>query len=164
MLKDRVETMKKTASKIALLLLIVSFASAFIPRIYAEEDPYDPWVLVYDTSGNISDKFNLGDTINVTAYCATVYLPFNITITAPNSTEVYKKTGINTNWWIQVFTNMTDALGEWLIMLDGTDKTTIGGWAAGTYFVIPQVPFGAIGALSASIAGFGLVKIRRRKK
>ena len=156
--------MKKTASKIALLLLIVSFASAFIPRIYAGDPDDDPWVLVYDTGGNISDTFNLGDTINVTAYCASMYLPFNITITAPNSTEVYKKTGINTNWWITIFTNMTDAPGSWLIMLDGTNKTASAGWAAGTYFVIPQVPFGAIGALSASIAGFGLIKIRRRKK
>jgi len=156
--------MKKIVSKIALLLLIVSFASAFIPRIHAGDPDDDPWVLVYDTGGNISDTFNLGDTINVTAYCASMYLPFNITITAPNSTEVYKKTGINTNWWITIFTNMTDALGSWLIMLDGTDKTAYAGWAAGTYFVIPQVPFGAIGALSASIAGFGLIKIRRRKK
>lgn len=156
--------MKKTVSKIVLFLLIVSIASVFIPRIYAGDPDTDPWVLVYDTGGNISDTFNLGDTINVTAYCASMYLPFNITITAPNSTEVYKKTGINTNWWIQIFTNMTDAPGTWLIMLDGTGKTQFGGWAAGTYFVIPQVPFGAIGALSASIAGFGLVKIRRRKK
>jgi len=152
--------MKKTVAITVLISLIVSLAAAFVPRAYA--DP--PWVLVYDMSGNICDKFFLGDSINVTAICDTRYLPFNITITAPNGTVVYTKTGVNANSWTAIFSNMTDAVGDWVIELIGTGGTVgNGGWAAGSYFVIPQAPLGVIATLSACLAGFGVRKIRRRK-
>lgn len=157
--------MKKIGSKIALLFLIVSFASVFIPRIYAEDPDDDPQVWIYDVNGFTRDTFNIGDQVNITAYCASMYVPYNITVTDPNSVIKYSKTNIDTNSYSVLLSNVTDVYGPWVVELLGTNGVRYqGGWAAGTYFVIPQVPLGVIGALSACMAGFGLVKIRRRKK
>jgi len=154
--------MSKLAS-ITVLTTLIIIASAFMLEASAQDDD-DPWIRVYDKNGNLCDLFYFGDTINVTAYCATQYLPFQITITAPNGTVVYTKTGINTQTWTAKFSNMTDALGDWMVELLGTGgiKPTKG-YACGTYLVIPQVPLGVITALSACLTGYGLKKIHRRK-
>lgn len=152
--------MNKLALTTLLAFLMITVVIAFVPEAYAE----DPWVLVYDMSGNICDEFNLGDPINITAWCDDIYLPFNITITAPNGTVAYSKTGINTNLWTAIFANMTDAVGDWTVELLGTGGVVSGeGYAAGTYFVIPQVQLGVIATLSACLAGFGVEKLRKRK-
>ena len=155
--------MSKLAS-ITVLTTLIIIASAFMLEASAQDDD-DPWIRVYDKNGNLCDLFYFGDTINVTAYCATQYLPFQITITAPNGTVVYTKTGINTQTWRAEFSNMTDALGDWMVEILGTEGIKyVKGYASGTYLVIPQAPLGIISTLSACLAAFELALIRRKHR
>jgi hypothetical protein len=159
-----VKAMKKLVAITVLSFLIISSAIAFMPKTYAQ-DPDDPMVWIYDISGNPCDEFTLGASINITAYCGNTYLPFQMTIKAPNGTIVYTKTGINTNSWTAIFANMTDRLGDWEAELLGTGGVVREkGWASQTYLVVPEVPLGVIATLAACLSGFGLFKIRRRKK
>ena len=152
--------MNKSVSVIVLAFLAISLAIALSPKAYAEP----PWIRVYDKNGKLCDVFYPGDLINITAFCDIQYLPFTLNITAPNGTVVYTKTGINTQTWTAKFSNMTDALGDWMVELLGTGGIKyVKGYASGTYLVIPQVPLGVITALSACLAGYGLKKVRKKR-
>jgi hypothetical protein len=118
----------------------------------------NPWVATYDTNDNPETQFNLGDTVRIKAYSHVT--PYHIYVYKPDGT--LKKTigPINTASYLGDHNDITTDLGWWTLnVLDA--QAHIG---VGQYFVIPQVPLGVAGALTACFAGLGVKRLRRKEK
>jgi len=142
---------------LALCILTALLLASSEPLVLAEENP---GVATYDVNGNLCDRFNVGDDVNITAYSNPIYGTYTIEVRDPGTHLRLTRTVNGGGRYTEIVSDITDELGWWEVKA-GSDTTK---YASAYYEVIPEV--GTLMAIVASfgaLAGFGTTKRLRLK-
>jgi len=141
---------------VSLGLLVIFTLIMLTPNICAGEQG-NPWVATYDVNDNPQTQFNLGDTVRIKAYSHIT--PYYIYVYKPDGTPKKTIGPINTASYSGDHNDITTDIGWWTLNVLDTESHM----GVGQYFVIPQVPLGVAGVLTACFAGLGVRQLPRKR-
>ena len=145
-----------------LLLVVLAFAIS-IPYVQGSE--IDPWIYTTDTADNPTDEFLPGDTVRVVAYCSITPYDVDIYTSTDGGTtwsHVKSINDINSNLYTGDHTDISYGPPGRQYKLRVLYASTE--YAVGSFFVIPELPFGSIlGVIVPIVALLGMATVRRSK-